>query len=242
MLTLSPPAGPDGVSIALDASDRTALAVPGALFAAPGSASVVFEVEGKRPAPAVRLTAAAGASTAEAALNVDGLYLAELFYGSAPTSGDGNSQGGGADRTQWVKVVNVTAVPIELPGYALGAGRASYGETVAVLDGVLAPGACAVIGGPDDDAGNGAPTYEQAIDFSPDLPRPDGGSGPGVALFAIAPGATPEPASATPVDAAPAAAVPALAPGHSLARMGLAGLAPWIDRATPEPTDCPQGW
>ena len=76
-----------------------------------------------------------------------------------------------------------------------------------------------------------------------DLPRPDGGPGPGVALFAIAPGgAPPDPTAATPVDAAPAAAVPALAPGHSLARTGLAGLAQWIDRATPEPADCPQGW
>jgi hypothetical protein len=237
-LALAPPAGPDGVTIALDASDRMALAVPGALFAAAGTASVVFEVEGKRPAPAVHLTASAGQSTAVAELTVDGLYLAELFYGSAPAPGDG-----GGDHTQWVKLVNATSVPIELPGYALGAGRATYGETLAVLDGVLAPGACAVVGGPDSDAGNGAPTYEQAIDFTPDLPRPDGGPGPGVALFAIAPGgAPPDPTAATPVDAAPAAAVPALAPGHSLARTGLAGLAQWIDRATPEPADCPQGW
>jgi hypothetical protein len=255
-LTLTPAAGPDGATIALDASDRTALAVPAAVFAAAGAANVAFDVEGKRPVAAVTITAALDDARAEQTMAVDGLYLAEIFYGGP---GDADA-GAAADRSQWVKLVNATAVPVDLAGYVLAAGRARYGETVAALAGLLPPGACAVVGGPDSGADNGDPVYEQTLDFSPDIPRPDPGLPcAGVGLFARPPGSaagdTVDPGGALPVDAVLAGAgnpaglggpggaaavpvLPSLPSGHSLARQSQSPAA-WIDRTPPTPAACP---
>src|SRR4030095_13465099 len=132
-------------------SDRTALAVPAAVFAAAGQDEVRFDVLGKRPASLLRLSASVDDARAEATVSVDGLYIEEVFYGV----------GGGGDGSQWVRVVNATAVTIDLADYLLGSARAGYGETVLALTGLLQPRECSVVGGPDSNADNGDPVYDQ---------------------------------------------------------------------------------
>jgi len=241
MVLISPPAGPDGTTIIVDTSDRDALAVPAAVFAPAGAAQVPFDVIGRQPASAQQLTATLGTASARAAVDITGLYIGEVFYGGGP-------------HAQWVKLVNASSVPIDLGGYLLGAGNASYGETVGVLAGVVEAGRCSVIGGPDSTPDDGAPVYDQVLDFSPDIPMPvTGAPAVGVGLFAAAAGGAADSTAAVPVDAVVvgtdnpaglvgpggAAAIPladAVATGHSLARQAAET---WIVRATPAPGECP---
>jgi hypothetical protein len=253
-LTLSPPAAADGATVVIDTSDHDSLAVPAAVFVPAGGAEVSFDVLAKRPAAAQKVTATLGDASAAAAISIGGLYLAEIFYG-----GDG-----GSAHAQWVKLVNASSAPIDLSSYVFAGGSGGYGDTIAALTGLLDPGQCRVVGGPDSTPDNGSPAYDQVLDFSPDLPQPTGDASVGVGLFSTPAGGTGGAAATSaavntgvPVDAvvvgadngadflAPdgTLAIPAVGSvtsGSSLARQGQGqGIDAWLVRAIPAPADCP---
>jgi hypothetical protein len=248
-LTLSPPAAADGATVVIDTSDHDSLAVPAAVFVPAGGAEVSFDVLAKRPAAAQKVTATLGDASAAAAISIGGLYLAEIFYG-----GDG-----GSAHAQWVKLVNASSAPIDLSSYVVAGGSGGYGDTIAALTGLLDAGQCRVVGGPDSTPDNGSPTYDQVLDFSPDIPQPTGDVSVGVGLFSTPAGGTGAASAAAavntavPVDAvvvgadngadflAPdgTLAIPAVGSvtsGSSLARQGIDA---WLVRAVPAPADCP---
>jgi hypothetical protein len=134
------------------------------------SASV--QVQALRPARPTRIRAHTGPAIAEVLIGVGGLELAEVLYD--PTNND--------DQKQWVKLVNTSSVIIDLSRYSLGAGKASYLETTARLQGMVAPYSCFVVGGPYSSADNGWPTYSQLYHFVPLIPH-GGSNAAGVALF-----------------------------------------------------------
>src|SRR5262249_38293040 len=148
-VTLTGAAPASGQIVALEVDDTTTLAAPSSTFVAAGETAAAFWVEALRPARPTRLRARAGGASAEVQIGISGLALAELFY----------SASGGDDGKQWVRLGNTASVAIDLSRYRLGAGTSNYVTTTAALAGVLAPGACAVVGGPTSSDDNGRPTY-----------------------------------------------------------------------------------
>lgn len=231
-LVITPPAGAAGLSVTLATDDAAALGVPGAVFVPAGSDRVALDVQGKRPNPAVWLTATAGQIRVQKVMAVDGLFLAEVFYGNAPLPSPG-------DHSQWVKVVNISDVPIDLGGYQVSAGRGNATDTTLPLTGLLQPGACATVGG-------GA-SGSIAGDFVPDLPRVDalqpgvavvlGQAGAAVTLDAVVAGGSA--VTLGPDGTALAPAAMSVAAGHGLAR---SGSSTWLDQARPSPGECRRWW
>ena len=103
-----------------------------------------------------------------------GLVISELFYN--PPSGD--------DGFEWVELFNGSAGSIDLSGYSMGNGGGDYTTSLVQLEGIIEPGSCFVVGGPESTDGNGNPTYDQVYNFSPDFQN-SGDKADGVALFDI---------------------------------------------------------
>ena len=166
-------AGSAGLTVALETDAPSALAIPSAVFVPSGASESSFDVQGKRPATSIRVTAMIdGISIAANTLAVDGLFLAEIFWGGLNAATPANN-----DTSQWVKLVNSSAVSIDLGAYAIASGRTRYASTLAGLTGILAAGQCAVVGGPTMLPGNGGQAGDlslQVLDFMPDLPYPAG--------------------------------------------------------------------
>lgn len=116
------------------------------------------------------------ASGTDAAPLPDHPILVEVYYDD-PSAGQNGDNG-----KEWVKLFNPTSQPIDLAGYSLGWGGASYITGTLQLSGTIAAGGCFVVGGPDTNATNGNPTYGQAADLAPDLQN-GGDQADGVALF-----------------------------------------------------------
>jgi hypothetical protein len=237
-VTLSTPAPASGQWVTLSVDDATVLGVPASTFVAAGETSATFWVQGLRPARPTSVHARTDGADVATQIGVGGLRLAELFY---------HSTGGGDDGKQWIKLSNGSGVAIDLSGYSLGAGSASYVETTVSLSGTLAPGACFVVGGPESSAADGSPHYAEVARFAPPIPHAGVDSASGVALFdrAMAQASTlpldavvfggrnagglvrPDGSVATP-DAADVLG------GHSLVRMANG----WRDANAPTPNDC----
>jgi hypothetical protein len=94
------------------------------------------------------------------------VILSEVLYN--PTGAD--------DGNEWVEVLNVSTRSIDLTGWTVASGGARF-ATSARLTGSLAPGQCALIGGPA-----GGQTFFQTVNFSPDLQN-GGAATDGVALL-----------------------------------------------------------
>jgi beta-lactamase superfamily II metal-dependent hydrolase len=171
------------------------------------------------------------------------VILTEVFY-------DASGSDGGKE---WVELYNAGGSSVDLSGYSLGAGGGDYTNTVVQLSGTIAPGATFVVGGSTSDSSNGAPTYDQVADFSPDLQN-SGSVADGVALFDVA--ATSVTTSTVPVDAvvygssntdnlidetgsANAPEVGDAPSGSSIERTDLAGA--WQIQSTPTPNSVPFG-
>jgi hypothetical protein len=168
------------------------------------------------------------------------LVLSEVLYD--PVGAD--------DEREWVELRNAGTNPVPLACYTIGNGTTTYRYSMAPLPAiVLAPGGCAVIGGPTDCGG--VPCTAE-IDFEPDLHNgPTTGSGAaGVALFYGQPAEITD--ATVPVDAViygnantgglrdasggtPAPHVIDVAAGHSIAR---AADGTWFDQATPNAGTC----
>ncbi len=100
------------------------------------------------------------------------LLLTEVLYDA--TSSD--------DDHEWVELYNNTSGTIDLTDLCIGAGGSDYTSSMLDLTGTVAAGETFVVGGPTSDANNGSPTFDLAIDFSPDLQN-SGSIADGVALF-----------------------------------------------------------
>ncbi len=106
--------------------------------------------------------------------NVGNLLLSEVFYDPSGTD----------DGLEWVEIYNNDSVAIDLSGFSLGNGGTTYTTSLVQLSGTLQPGATFVVGGPTSSAGGSNPTFDQAINFSPDFQN-SGTTGDGVALFNV---------------------------------------------------------
>ncbi|CAN0145598.1 unnamed protein product, partial [Laminaria digitata] len=87
-------------------------------------------------------------------------------------------------QSQWVEIHNTGDHFVDLGRYFLGAGTADYTDTSAQLQGIIPPRGCVMVGGPTSNGSNAQPTYDQTLDFMPDLPS---SGDAGVALFYLDP-------------------------------------------------------
>jgi hypothetical protein len=108
-----------------------------------------------------------------AALPEVGLLLVEVLY----------DPGGPDDDQEWVRVYNGTDADVDLAGYSLGWGGASYVSGTTQLSGVVPARGCAVVGGPSSTFANGNPSIDLAQDFSPDLENSPSAAGDALGLF-----------------------------------------------------------
>ncbi len=103
-------------------------------------------------------------------VDVDSLRISEVFFDAV----------GSDDGLEWVELHNAGDTTIDLQYFSLGSGGSDLATSTAQLTGLVPPGGCFVVGGPTPTAGNGNPTFDQAIDFNPDLQN---GPDDGIALF-----------------------------------------------------------
>jgi hypothetical protein len=186
-VTLDRPAPEGGQKITI-ATDTSALSAP-VLVTVPASQTTArFDALALRPTTRFVLRATSGESAKEIMLRIGGFEIAEVL--ANPVGID--------DRLQWIKLRNRGSLPIALSDYQLKAGQSNYGLVSVDLTGTIAPGGCAVIGGPIQSDANGNPVYSQPMDFSPDLPWA-GLQAAGFALFDR--NAAPVGGIVTPVDA-----------------------------------------
>lgn len=121
-------------------------------------------------------------------LAVGAPILSEVFYDAS----------GSDDQLEWVELYNPTDQSVDLSGYSLGNGGASYATSRVQLGGILAAYSYFVAGGPLSTLANGSPTFDQSVDFNPDFQN-GVNPGDGVALFNV-PSASVN-ASTVPIDA-----------------------------------------
>ncbi len=91
---------------------------------------------------------------------------------------------GSDDEFEWIELYNSGSLPVDLSGWSLGWGGSNLDQGHFQLDGVLQPGACVVVGGPQSTAANGSPSFFQAEDFGSDLQN-SGSPGDAVGLFNV---------------------------------------------------------
>ena len=167
------------------------LSFEGAVLSAPASVSVD---EGEVSAELVVLGAGAGTTTVEAVIaGFDPVASPQLtvFEGASGalvlSEVNFNPPGGDTNR-EWVELFNGSDATVDLSGYSLGWGGTNYLYGQLQLSGTIPPGGCFVVGGPTSDTGNGSPTYDQALAFSPGMQNGDLTSNvvaDGVALFDV---------------------------------------------------------
>jgi hypothetical protein len=176
VVLLADPAPEGGQTLEVETSDG-AIQAPSQVAVGAGATSVELEVRGLRSSRALEIRVRGGGAEAKTRVQVLGLLFSEIFFDAA----------GGDDGMEWIQLRNVGLEPIDLSGYSVGAGRTAYDYTRVTLSGLLAPGACALVGGPGA-IGPGGPTqdFEQVYNFDPDLPNGSNPDGEGTAfgLFA----------------------------------------------------------
>jgi cytosine/adenosine deaminase-related metal-dependent hydrolase len=245
-VTLDLPAFTD-VPVALSATG-VSLVLPEDVFVPQGEWSVSFDVMAADAPGVAQITATVGETAMDLDLEVMdfnpvGLLLAEVLY-DVPGQDDGK---------EWIRLYNGTGTTLDLSGWSLGWGGKSYTTGTASLSGDLAPGACAVIGGPTSNGDNGNPTFDVPVNFDPDLENAgdNGDTADGIALFDMPAGEIK--ASTVPYDAvvygiansnallgsdgAPAAPnAPDVSGGASLRRTAVDT---WEVNDSPSPGQCP---
>lgn len=102
------------------------------------------------------------------------VVLSEVFFNAS------GSDGG----LEWIELYNKGSQPVDLSSMSLGWGGSDYTYGTAALSGVIQPGATLVIGGPTSSSSNANPTFDQVLNFSPDLQNA-GSTADGVALFDV---------------------------------------------------------
>jgi hypothetical protein len=244
-LFLDAPAPPGGLDVAVGTT--------GGLVDAPASVQVAA---GEFSAELVLIAAdAAGLGTLSATTDAGafslpfevvaappvGLLLAEVLY---DVSGEDTG-------FEWVRLYNGSTAPVDLAGWSLGHGGVTYNAATYQLAGVIGPGECFVVGGPDGSADNGQPVYGQAKDFNPDIQN-SGTTADAVGLFHLK--ATEIKADSLPVDAVVYGgantdkfkgpdglpyALPHVDDAQANSSLLRTGLDVWIISETPSPEECP---
>lgn len=100
--------------------------------------------------------------------------IAEVFYDAS----------GADDELEWIELANDGDFAVDLAGWTLGWGGGDWTSGLLALDGVLAPGARFVVGGPLSVEANASPVFGFAVDLEPDLQN-SGATADGVALFDV---------------------------------------------------------
>lgn len=175
-VTIDLPGRPGGTVVALAVEPAGIISTPEAVTVAPDEFAASFVITGLAAGSAI-LTVSTDSGELSAPIDVLevpllGLVITEVFYD--PPGGD--------DGLEWVELFNGTAEEIDLADYSLGNGGNDYTTSKVQLAGILAPGACFMVGGPQSSADNGLPQYDQAFNFEPDFQN-SGPKSDGVALF-----------------------------------------------------------
>jgi len=100
------------------------------------------------------------------------LILTEVMYD--PVGSDSH--------LEWFELYNTTEASISLDNLCVGNGGSDYTSSLISLSGTVAPGETYVVGGPTSSADNASPTFDQVVDFYPDLQN-SGSTADGLALF-----------------------------------------------------------
>lgn len=100
------------------------------------------------------------------------VLLSEVLYD--PTGSDGG--------LEWVELYNPGTTAIDLSDLCIGGGGDVYTDSLLQLSGSIAAGSTFVVGGVTSSSANANPTFNLALDFSPDLQN-SGTVADGVALF-----------------------------------------------------------
>lgn len=187
--------------------------------------------------PGVRYSPGTRADGQAFSVGAGDVILTEVLYD--PSGADGG--------LEWIELYNTTGAPIDLGSLSLGAGGSSYTGLLVQLEGTIAAQSTFVVGGPTSAPENANPTFDQPLDWSPDLQN-SGSTADGVALFNVR--AAQVNSLTVPVDAvvyggtnvnglidetgiANAPEVGDAGSGQSIARIDLAGA--WQIEATPNP-------
>lgn len=165
---LDKPAPADGQVLDLETS-TCVMSAPVQVTVPAGQSQVTFDAYVERPTSLFTLTARSGDSAKAIQLRVAGLEVTEAL-----DDGDNHSQ--------WVKLRNRSPFPLDLSGYRLQVGQASYGLVQVPLAGTVPADGCAVIGNPVDMLTGGGSVIYQRVDFNPALPAP-GAHTTGYAVF-----------------------------------------------------------
>jgi hypothetical protein len=104
---------------------------------------------------------------------------------------------GADEQWEWVKLFNPCPQPINLGAYTLAWAGETYDYGVLELQGMIAPDACFLFGGPQSGLSNGDPLFDWAVEFVPALQN-SGQTADAVALFDVP---SDQVLDATPVDA-----------------------------------------
>jgi len=179
-VTLDIPGRPGGtlVNLTTDEAGISVLEYPEAVTVEEGAFFTSFTVAGLLPGSAT-LTASTEAGEVSTELEIvevqlAGLIITEILYDTP----------GGDSPKEWVEIYNGTIVEVDLSAYSLGNGGTNYTTSKVQLSGIVEPGACFVVGGPESGEDNGSPVFDQEFDFEPDFQN-SGDTADGVALFAV---------------------------------------------------------
>ncbi len=228
-------ATPVALEIALTSAAPGVVSVPASIVIPAGQASAGFDVTGVSLGGPIEVHAGMGGVGATTKARALGVYLSEVLY-------DVNSTD---NNLEWVELYNAAPVPVDISGLLLqsaGGGAGVAYSTSLVLAGTLAPGQCAVVGGPS----NLGVTFFQAADFNPDLgnasnSKADGirlATGAGGIVDAVIYGGANTDAIQDQDGVASAPDVGLALANQTMERTapGLSG--PWQVQATPSPGDC----
>jgi cytosine/adenosine deaminase-related metal-dependent hydrolase len=177
-LHLDLPAQADGVTVSLRADPGTVVAVPETVFVPGFAQSVEFAVQSLEEGTATVIASVGDAEITLPILVIPslglGVVLSEVLYDTS----------GADDGKEWIEIFNAGPADVDLSTYSLGSGGTDYTNSRVQLDGILPPGACIVIGGPESSDDNGNPTFDLERRFSPNLQN-SGATADGVALFDV---------------------------------------------------------
>lgn len=171
-VTLDCPAPSGGVDYTV-ASDSSAAGVSSPLTFATGEVQSVIQVTGGADSTAT-VTVSKDADSLEASVIIQSLIISEVFYN--PSGEDSGFE--------YVEIYNPGSVQVDLSEYTLGySNDSSLADNTLQLQGDIDPGACFIVGGPN----NPGISFGYATDFNPDIQNANGRAD-GVALYNLVEG------------------------------------------------------